>query len=150
MNILCLEVIQHRPKVWPIYPALYNFVPHCPALCGIALAHGPALCRVARHYTYSFISRRIRNDIRKYIRAWIRDLDRIFGEKKQRSKISWHCLFKTSYSGKLRWILMLKTLFSLVKKQELWQSVYLKLTEYLWGTFLMLPLLPTECTVWSP
>jgi hypothetical protein len=59
------------------------------------LEKSSALCRIARDNTFSFISRRIRNNIRKHFRAWIRDLDGIVWRKNL--KISWHCPFKQSH-----------------------------------------------------
>jgi hypothetical protein len=44
--------------------------------------HGPALCRIARDDTYSLLSRRIYNEIRKYFGVWIRYLDGIDWWKK--------------------------------------------------------------------
>jgi hypothetical protein len=49
---------------------------------------------IARGHTFSFISRRIRNKIRKYFTAWIRGLHGIvWWKKNQRSKILWYCPF---------------------------------------------------------
>jgi hypothetical protein len=87
--ILFLYVINHGFKV-TIAPALCHF-DH--ALCGIAQGQVQRYARIARHHTFSFISRRIRNKIRKYFRALIRGLYGIVWWKKRRSKISWHCPF---------------------------------------------------------
>jgi hypothetical protein len=42
---LFFQVIQHGSKIWPIDAALCNFYP---ALCNIALDHGPTQCGIAR------------------------------------------------------------------------------------------------------
>jgi hypothetical protein len=59
---------------------------HGVMLCRIARDHGPAICQHSADHIYSLISRRIRNQIRKYFTAWIRGLNEIFWWKKPEVK----------------------------------------------------------------